>query len=54
MKSSNILKIPDILNNQNIALIGHMGSGKTLIGKLLAQKIIGLSKKQKWGKYVAS
>ena len=39
MKSSNILKIPDILNNQNIALIGHMGSGKTLIGKLLAQKI---------------
>ena len=26
-------------NNKNIALIGHMGSGKSLIGKLIAKKL---------------
>lgn len=26
-------------NNKNIALIGHMGSGKSLIGKLIAKKV---------------
>jgi len=36
MKSQNSLKNSQ---NMNIALIGHMGSGKTILGKLIARKI---------------
>lgn len=34
MKDADIIKI-----NQNIAIVGHMGSGKSIIGSLLAKKI---------------
>jgi shikimate kinase len=34
MKDADIIKI-----NQNIALVGHMGSGKSIIGKIMAKKL---------------
>jgi len=38
MKDPNILKNYKNYVNKSIALIGHMGSGKTLLGKLIAKK----------------
>ncbi|SVE56805.1 uncharacterized protein METZ01_LOCUS509659, partial [marine metagenome] len=39
MKNPNILKNFQKYKNKNIALIGHMGSGKTSVGKLIAKKL---------------
>ena len=39
MKKAEIKIKKDINNNKNIALVGHMGSGKSLLGKLIAQKV---------------
>ena len=36
MKDSNLLKNYQKFKSKNIALVGHMGSGKSLIGKILA------------------
>jgi len=38
MKSSNIFRILEIQNKRNIAIIGHMGSGKSIIASKLSQK----------------
>ena len=39
MKNPDILKNFQKYKNKNIALIGHMGSGKTSVGKLIAKKL---------------
>ena len=41
MKESKLKKIntENIIINKNIAIIGHMGSGKTIFGKILANKL---------------
>ena len=39
MKGPNLLKNYQKFQSQNIALIGHMGSGKSLIGRLIAKKL---------------
>ena len=39
MKSIKLIEKSNIIANKNIALIGHMGSGKSIIGKLLAKKL---------------
>ena len=38
MKRIDFKKILKDLNKKNVALIGHMGSGKSLIGKLISEK----------------
>ena len=38
MKDPNLLKNYKNYINKNIALIGHMGSGKTLIGKMISKE----------------
>tara|TARA_B100001123_G_scaffold165669_1_gene190847 strand:+ start:34 stop:594 length:561 start_codon:yes stop_codon:yes gene_type:complete len=39
MKSPNFRKKSNKHTNKSIAIIGHMGSGKTLIGKLIAKEL---------------
>ena len=39
MKDPNILKNYQKYQSKNIALIGHMGSGKSVTGKLIAKKL---------------
>ena len=39
MKDGNLMKKTNKQSFNNIALIGHMGSGKSTIGKLLAKKL---------------
>ena len=39
MKDPNILKNYQKYQSKKIALIGHMGSGKSIIGKLIAKKL---------------
>ena len=39
MKESNIDKKKNKYNGKKIALIGHMGSGKSILGKLIAKKL---------------
>ena len=39
MKDSNLLKNYQKFKSKNIALIGHMGSGKSTMGKLIAKKL---------------
>ncbi len=39
MKSSEFKNIFKELNKRNIAIIGHMGSGKSIVGKMLAKQL---------------
>ena len=39
MKSSEFTNILKKLNKNNIAFIGHMGSGKSVIGKILSKQL---------------
>jgi len=39
MKTNKIAKIKKNIQNNNVAIMGHMGSGKSLIGRLLAKDL---------------
>ena len=39
MKTNKIAQIKNNIQNNNIAIMGHMGSGKSLIGRLIAQNL---------------
>ena len=39
MKSTEFKKKLKELNKNNIAIVGHMGSGKSIVGKMIANKL---------------
>ena len=38
MKNHKFIKILNDLEKKNVAIMGHMGSGKSIIGKIIAKK----------------